>query len=106
MTPVRLPPGRLELLTSPKRTWIHANIEDNGNGCRRRFRGSDSRAADRRYHAHSALHQLGRELREALVTVLRPKGFERHVAAFHIATLGETLMETLAGRDRTTRGIR
>ena len=93
VTPVRLPPGRLRLSTSPNETGSTPYIKDNGNGCRRGFRSSDSRAPDSRDHAHAALHQLSRELRETLVAVFGPAVFDRHVAALHIAALRETLME-------------
>jgi hypothetical protein len=78
---------------------VNPYIEDNGNGFRRGFRNSDSRAADSRDHAHAALQQLRRELRETLVVVLGPSVFDCHVAGLDIAAIRETLWK--ARRERS-----
>ena len=93
VTPVRLPPGRFRLATSPTATGSPADREDDRNRRGRRLGRQRRCAAGRGNHGHLTANQIGRQCRQSIVLTLRPAIFDRHVAAFDIAGFAQALAE-------------
>ena len=87
LTPVRLPPGRFRLVTSPNSTGSNRYREDDRNRCGRRLCGQRRRSAIRDDHGHLAAHQIGRQRRQSIVLAVRPAVFDRDVLALDITGL-------------------
>ena len=86
VTPVRLPPGRFRLATSPSCDRVDRYLEDDRNRrgrrlCRQRRRS----AAGRGNHGHLTANQIGRQRRQSIVLAVRPAIFDRDVLALDIA---------------------
>ena len=107
VTPVRLPPGRFRLATSPTSTGSAAYREDDRNRRGRRLcRQCRRSAAGRDNHGHLAANQIGRQCRQSIVLALRPAIFDRHVPALDVAGFAQALAEraqTAAYRVRRSR---
>ena len=94
VTPVRLPPGRFRLATSPSCDRVAADREDDRNRRGRRLcRQCRRSTADGDDHAHLTADQIGRQRRQSIVLALRPAIFDRHILALDIAGFFQALAE-------------
>src|SRR5215472_7929681 len=93
-TPVRLPPGRFRLATSPSATGSPPCNEDDrygrGRSLRSECRGS---AGDCRNHGHVAANEIRQQRWKSIVLILRPAIFDSHVFALDIAGFAQALPE-------------
>ena len=92
VTPVRLPPGRFRLATSPSFDRVDA-VEDDRNRRGRRLCRQRRRSATADNHGHLTANQIGRQCRQSIVFALRPAIFDRHVPALDIAGFAQALAE-------------
>src|SRR5262249_13179535 len=94
VTPVRLPPGRFRLATSPTLARVAPTPKDDGilpipplaPTCR-------SIAAGRHNHGHLTVNQFGRKHRQSIILAFRPAIFDLDVLAFDISCLFQSLAE-------------
>jgi hypothetical protein len=78
----------------PKFDWIRAGAEHDRNGRGRRLGGKRSRwSAGCSDDRHSMLDQIGDQLGQSRIIIIRPAIFDHQVAAFDIAGLSEPIAE-------------
>src|SRR5262245_52136429 len=93
LTPVTLPPGRLRRATRPSLTGSAPGCEDDryrrGCGlccnCRQGVVRSD--------HRHLTAYQIGCEVGQSIILVLRPAILNRYILAFDVAAFADALPE-------------
>ena len=84
--PVRLPPGRLRLSTSPILTGSAPRAEHDGDGRGRGLgRQADRVAADGDKHIGPGRHHLGGKLRHVAVAAIAPAHRQGHVLAVDVS---------------------
>src|SRR5215213_6410435 len=95
VTPVRLPPGRFKLLTSPASTgsvsvkntigMVVVAALAGGECCRRTARRSD--------HRHLTTDQIGYQCGDSIVLPFGPAIFGLHIASLDISYFAQALVE-------------
>ena len=81
VTPVRLPPGRLRLVTSPSVTGSSPMPKTTGIVAVAAFARRCRRATHRGNHGHPTANQIGRQFRQPVVLIRRETVFDRDVLA-------------------------
>ena len=95
-TPVRLPPGRDRLSTTPERDRVAPHLEDNRDRRGRRFRRERyGSAAGRDNDGDLTTGQICRERGQSIVLAFRPSILDRDVATLDISAFGKTFVEGL-----------
>jgi hypothetical protein len=91
---VALPPGRFEARHQAELDRITGHAEcdrdSRGRGLGRKCRGGGARRGD---HTHSTANEIGRQLRQAIVSAFRPAIFDRHVLAYDVPAVSEASPE-------------
>jgi hypothetical protein len=72
---------------------VNAGEEHNGDRRRCGFRHARGSVAGRRNHTDAPLNQIGRQGRQAIMSVLGPTIFQRHVLPDGMAAFRETALE-------------
>ena len=105
--PVRLPPGRFRLATSPIWTGSLAYRKDDRNGCSSCFgRFCRRSTAARRNHVYPTMNQFGCKRRQSIILAFRPAIFDRYILALYISCLFQSLVKrTQAFRVLVTRCV-
>jgi hypothetical protein len=91
LAPVRLPPGRFRLTTSPYSTGSTPLEKTIGTVLVAAFAASAETPGDAKITAAWRLNQVGRQRREAIVPAFRPAVFDRYVPALDKAGLAQAL---------------
>jgi hypothetical protein len=93
VTPVMLPPGRLRLATSPSLIGSPPVSKTIGITAVAALAASAAGGADSGDDAHLSPHEIGRPLRQPLVSVLCPPVFDLDVAALDVTAFAQPLPE-------------
>src|SRR5438132_1301808 len=91
LRPVIFAPGRARLATRPSLTGSSATTNANGSGGGCRLDSKDRGCAGRGDQGDVATNQLPCECRQPVDLILRPAVFDRHIHAFDIAAVLQTL---------------
>src|SRR5262245_27452633 len=92
-TPVRLPPGRLRLATSPSATGSPAVTKTIGIVVVAAFAANAWGVPVTASHGHLAANEIRQQHWKSIVLILRPAIFDIHVLALDIAGFAQTLTE-------------
>ena len=107
--PVTLPPGRLRLATRPASTGSSPMLKTIGMVVVAALAASAAACCRRGDDGDPTADQVGRQFRQAIVVIVRPAVFDRHVAALDVAGFAQALAEcrhAICGRRRPTRRSR